>query len=175
MRHRDFFFFSGNFPINMSDVKQQPVITQPMGTIPMSAGGNKNALNRPIAQDGKREWSYGLFDCFSACGLCCFAYWCPCMVYSRNKQHLRNLQSQGAPLPPGSEAAMDSSCCIYCGLSVCGGCGWVLQIPTREEIRERYSVRGGGCTDCLASWCCHSCSLTQERREIELEECSFQQ
>jgi len=40
------------------------------GTVPMSAGGNKNALNRLIAQDGKRGWSYGLFDCFSACGLC---------------------------------------------------------------------------------------------------------
>ena len=48
------------------------------------------------------------------------------MVYSRNKQHLRNLQSQGAPLPPGSEA-MDSSCCVYFGLWICG-CGWVLQV-----------------------------------------------
>lgn len=39
-------------------------------TVPMSAGGNKNALNRPVGPDGKRDWSYGLFDCFSACGLC---------------------------------------------------------------------------------------------------------
>jgi len=40
------------------------------GTAPMSAGGNKNALNCPIGPDGQRDWSYGLFDCFSMCGLC---------------------------------------------------------------------------------------------------------
>jgi Cys-rich protein (TIGR01571 family) len=47
------------------------------------------------------------------------------------------------------------------------------QIPTREEIRERYDVRGNGFTDCLAAFCCYGCSLTQERREIDLEERSF--
>jgi hypothetical protein len=40
------------------------------GTVPMVAGGNKNALNRPVGPDGKRDWTYGLFDCFDACGLC---------------------------------------------------------------------------------------------------------
>jgi hypothetical protein len=40
------------------------------GTAPMAAGGNKNALNLAIGPDGQRDWSYGLFDCFSACGLC---------------------------------------------------------------------------------------------------------
>jgi hypothetical protein len=40
------------------------------GTAPMSVGGNRNALNCSIGPSGKRDWSYGLFDCFSACGLC---------------------------------------------------------------------------------------------------------
>jgi Cys-rich protein (TIGR01571 family) len=48
------------------------------------------------------------------------------------------------------------------------------QIRTREEIRERYGISGSPISDCLVSWCCHSCSLTQERREIELEERNFQ-
>jgi Cys-rich protein (TIGR01571 family) len=47
------------------------------------------------------------------------------------------------------------------------------QIRPREEIRERYGIRGSPLDDCLASWCCNPCSLTQERREIELEERSF--
>src|SRR5579863_8005508 len=117
----------------------------------MSTGGSKNGLNRPIGPDGKRDWSYGLFDCFSACGLCtqrnhlapfflcfflivprssllagCFAAWCPCIVYSRNRQHLRSLQTQGTVLPAGTEQ-MDDQCCIYCGLVVVGY-GWVLQV-----------------------------------------------
>lgn len=36
----------------------------------MTAGGNKNVLNRPLGDDGQRDWSYGLFDCTDECGLC---------------------------------------------------------------------------------------------------------
>ena len=36
----------------------------------MAVGGNKNANNRPIGADGKRDWSFGLFDCFARCQLC---------------------------------------------------------------------------------------------------------
>jgi hypothetical protein len=74
----------------MADIKQ-PVSSQPQvcvclsgflmdgsvmllcvsqGTAPMQAGGNKNAKNCPIGVDGKRDWSFGLFDCFARCGLC---------------------------------------------------------------------------------------------------------
>lgn len=49
----------------------------------------------------------------------------------------------------------------------------VAQIRTREEIRERYGIRSSPMGDCLVSWCCHTCSLVQERREIELEEGNF--
>jgi Cys-rich protein (TIGR01571 family) len=50
---------------------------------------------------------------------------------------------------------------------------WAAQINTRAEVRQRYSIRGGACGDCFKSWCCRSCTLTQERREIEVEEYSF--
>ena len=56
----------------------------------------------------------------------CFAAWCPCIVYSRNRQRLRSLQYQGIPLPSGTEAN-DAQCCIYCGLLLVGY-GWVLQV-----------------------------------------------
>ena len=36
----------------------------------MVAGGNRNANNYPIGADGKRDWSFGLFDCFNSCGTC---------------------------------------------------------------------------------------------------------
>jgi Cys-rich protein (TIGR01571 family) len=49
-----------------------------------------------------------------------------------------------------------------------------LQIGSRAETRARYSIRGSTVDDCLTSWCCHACTLTQERREIELEENSFE-
>jgi Cys-rich protein (TIGR01571 family) len=100
---------------------------------------------------------------------------------------MHNLQAQGTPLV-GDGDTFDAHCCIYC---VLGDCSWVLQvrcdvlkmrkksnarplqIRTREDIRERYSIRGDAIGDCVASWCCRPCALTQERREIELEENSF--
>lgn len=29
-----------------------------------------NDPNRPLGNDRKRQWTYGLFDCFGRCGLC---------------------------------------------------------------------------------------------------------
>ncbi|KAH9993552.1 PLAC8 family-domain-containing protein [Russula vinacea] len=153
----------------MTDFKQQPVSMQPQGTAPMQAGGNRNAKNCEVGSDGKRDWSFGLFDCFSTCGLCCASVWCPCIVYSKNKQRMHSLQAQGTRLV-GDGDTCDSNCLIYC---VLGNCSWVLQIPAREEIRERYGIRGSTLSDCFASWCCRPCALTQERREIELEENSI--
>ena len=51
------------------------------------------------------------------------------------------------------------------------------QVGTRAEIRTRYGIRGGSVGDngdCFVSICCRPCALTQERREIELEERSFE-
>jgi hypothetical protein len=64
--------------------------------------------------------------CFPPSLVGCFATWCPCYVYSGNKQHLRSLQTQGAVLPAGGEKT-DDQCCIYCGLVVLGY-AWVLQV-----------------------------------------------
>jgi len=135
-------------------------------------GGNKNANDRPIGPDGKRDWSFGLFNCFDRCGLCCWATWCPCVVYSKNRQRVRHLQHQGAPLPGGGER-YDDHCYLYGALCALTGHGWVLHIHTREEARERYGIRGDAFRDCLTTYWCRPCSLTQERREIELEEGSF--
>jgi len=47
------------------------------------------------------------------------------------------------------------------------------QIGQRTETRERYRIRGSAVGDCCAAYWCTSCALTQERREIELEEDSL--
>ena len=47
------------------------------------------------------------------------------------------------------------------------------QMGSRAETRNRYGIRGESTDDCLASLFCRSCALTQEGRELELEEKSF--
>jgi Cys-rich protein (TIGR01571 family) len=166
-------------PVAMHTVSSHPVgmqtITiQPQATIPMLAGGNRNANNVPISHDGMRDWSFGLCDCFARCGLCLWSWCCPCVVYTKSKQRLANLQNQGNRLASGGDYC-DCNCCLYLGIDVCSGLGWILQIPLRADIRGRYRIRGNQFYDCLLSCFCRPCALVQERREIELEENSFQQ
>jgi len=156
----------------MSADAKEHISYQPQATAPMAVGGNRNALNREVAVDGRRDWSFGLFDCTSDCGLFCCAVWCPCVVYSKTKQRLQYLQNRGTPLPGGGER-YNADCCIH-GALLPVGYAWVLQIGNRADIRARYGIRGGTFGDCFTSWFCRCCSLTQERREIELEENSFE-
>jgi len=149
----------------------QPVSTQPQRTAPMEIGGNRNARNCPIGPDRQRDWSFGLCDCLSRCGTCCWSVWCPCVVYSNNRQRLHSLQHQGTPVPRGGES-LGAYCCIYFVLGCCG-LNWVLQMQTRADVRLRYNIRGSTIGDCCTSCCCAPCALTQERREIECEENSF--
>jgi len=157
----------------MAEYKQPvyPVGTQPRGTAPMQVGGNRNVKNCPVGADGKRDWTHGLFSCFGSCGTCCMSVFCPCIVYGKSKQRLSHLKIHGTPLPGGGDT-FDGGCCVYCGLNLFG-IGWVLQIGERGDVRDRYGIRGGTCGGCCSIWCCTPCALTQERREIELEESSF--
>jgi hypothetical protein len=47
-----------------------PCLGKKKAVVPMKAAGNKNALNREVGEDGLRDWSYGLLDCFAARRLC---------------------------------------------------------------------------------------------------------
>lgn len=64
--------------------------------------------------------------------------------------------------------------CLFSDQAAGGSISHSAQINNRTEIRERYGIRGDTCGDCLASWLCRCCALTQERRELELEEGSFE-
>lgn len=44
------------------------------------------------------------------------------------------------------------------------------QIGQRSNIRDRYRIAGNGCGDCMTAWFCSPCTLTQESREVALEE-----
>ena len=68
----------------------------------------------------------------------CMSMWCPCIVYSKNKQRLRSLKTQGTPLPGGGDT-FDGDCCIYTLLDMCG-LGCILQVCLRWLTRCIYMV-----------------------------------
>ncbi|KZV89652.1 PLAC8-domain-containing protein [Exidia glandulosa HHB12029] len=134
---------------------------------------NRNPKGLSHNSDGKRDWSEGLCGCFGDCGTCCVATFLPCMTYSKNKSRREYLNSHGRPHPEGGDGC-GGGCFLYGCLTVFTGLGWLLSVPERNATRERYSIKGSGCGSCLTVMCCLPCALTQESREIELEEQSLQ-
>jgi Cys-rich protein (TIGR01571 family) len=147
--------------------QQQPAPQQGMN--PNVPGGGAHQFDA----NGEREWSYGLLDCFSDCGTCCLAYFCPCVVFQQVKQRINYLSSNGRPDPEQGGSGCGGDCCLYGTVQACVGLGCLFQIGTRSSIRARYRIRGSGFTDCLASCFCVPCELTQSSRELEVEEATM--
>jgi hypothetical protein len=61
----------------------------------------------------------------------CWAAFCGCVVYGKNRQRLHHLQREGAALPGGGERYADH-CMIYGLLAPCHH-GWVLQVCSDVE------------------------------------------
>jgi hypothetical protein len=62
----------------------------------------------------------------------CWAAWCPCVVYSKNKQRLEHLRNRGTPLPGGGERLTDHTY-IHGILTAIGGHGWILQVCSDDD------------------------------------------
>jgi len=54
-------------------------------------------------------------------------------------------------------------------------CGFpcFVHMGLRRDVRRRYNIEGSNNCDFCCTWCCIPCTLTQESREIELEELSI--
>lgn len=148
---------------------QQP---QPTPGMVIGGGGNRNAKNMPMGADG-REWSNGLCDCCDAPGTCLLSWCCPCISYAKNKHRYEHLNSRGTPDPEHGGSCCSGDCMLHALIAGCCGGGWILQFMQRGNVRSRYNIKGGSCGDCCTAFFCSPCELTQESRELELEEKSF--
>jgi hypothetical protein len=68
----------------------------------------------------------------------CWSVWCPCVVYSKNRQRLRSLQTQGTPLADGGET-YDSHCFIYGGLDITGY-SWIMQVCSGGRTFHKVDI-----------------------------------
>ncbi|GAB1318430.1 hypothetical protein MFIFM68171_08640 [Madurella fahalii] len=107
----------------------------------------------------ENDWQDGLFGCFRG-GHCLMGYFCPCILV--NKTHML-LTNENDPNPSGCGAWG----CGWCVLTLCG-IGCILPCLQRGDIRSKYHIDGGCCTDCLANWCCTCCAAIQQFKELEI-------
>ena len=108
------------------------------GMNPSTPGGPPRGSHQ-YDTNGEREWSHDLMDCFSDCGTCCFAYFCPCMVYQQVKTRLDHLQRNGRPDPEHGGSGCGGDCCLYGTLLGCCGLGWVLQV-SRDRSPQKTII-----------------------------------
>jgi Cys-rich protein (TIGR01571 family) len=97
------------------------------------------------------------------------------MLYAQLKQRLNYLNLYAKPDPFRGGSGVDVNCMLWALLYAVTGCGFVLQAVNRGQLRNRYTISGDGCNDFCVAWCCTPCSLTQEHRELELEEQTLRQ
>ena len=99
-------------------------------------------------QDVGQEWYYGIFDCYQT--PCLFIESCvfPCCFYAKTYE-----------LYHGEKYYRE------CLLSLCPF-HFIRHHAFRNNIKYRYSIRNNE-NPWVLVLCCKSCSLIQERREIE--------
>ncbi|KAF8972043.1 PLAC8 family-domain-containing protein [Flammula alnicola] len=158
----------------MASEKTEPLTqVQPQATAQMTIpAGNKNVKGLPVDNEGKRDWSFGILDCFGDVNKCCLALWCPCFAHGQNRRRLEHLNQNGVPDPERHNVIVGDGL-VYACIEVACDMGWILQIETRRNIRQRYNIRGSSGSDCFVPFCCTACDLVQGSRELQLEEDSF--
>jgi Cys-rich protein (TIGR01571 family) len=96
------------------------------------------------------------------------ASWCcNCFMYGRVDQRLEKFPSTNKD----DFSLFSSGCAIMCIADYVH----LFCIPLwmkRQEMRRRFNIKGNGCTDCLAAYFCHCCTLSQmsECQYIRLQE-----
>ncbi|KAJ7190197.1 PLAC8-domain-containing protein [Mycena pura] len=137
----------------------------------VAVGGSRNFKGLPLV-DGERGWSNGVLDCFADPLTLLVSWAAPCLVYGRNRARYRALESPGEVSRSAGEGLASGDSLLYC-VAMSFGCGACIGMRGRSLTRRRYGIRGTACGDCCVSCCCAPCALTQESREIELEEQSL--
>eukprot|EP01115_Flamella_aegyptia_P008614 TRINITY_DN3594_c0_g1_i1.p1 TRINITY_DN3594_c0_g1~~TRINITY_DN3594_c0_g1_i1.p1 ORF type:complete len:123 (+),score=32.52 TRINITY_DN3594_c0_g1_i1:35-370(+) len=96
-------------------------------------------------------WDTGLFDCLSDCKVCLVSWCCaPCQVAYQKAAVEEHECGLGDLIPV--------CCCPIC-----------CQVSVRGKIREKYGIEGSGCGDCMASFCCGICSISQQPRQLDMK------
>ena len=124
-----------------------PANLKPQGALMITINGattggieNCNLLNKPSKPSGQRDWSFDIFDCFSARGTFFFACCFPCFVFSKNNLRLRHVNMQGDIYPAsGNIVRWNVSWRLTPVMTLnTSGLNCVVQSPSASLMVSRY-------------------------------------
>lgn len=65
-------------------------------------------------------------------------------------------------------------CLVFC-IAACCNVACIPTVMQRNDLREKYNIKGNCAKDFLASWCCTCCVLVQSDKEAAYREAEAQQ
>ncbi|TYH29013.1 hypothetical protein ES288_A02G190400v1 [Gossypium darwinii] len=101
------------------------------------------------------SWSTGLCHCCDDPANCLITAFCPCVTFGQIAQIVNK----------GSISCAASGA-VY-GLLALTGLSCLYSCVYRSRLRGQYDLEEAPCADCLVHFCCETCSLCQEYRELK--------
>ncbi|KAE8699015.1 Protein PLANT CADMIUM RESISTANCE 2 [Hibiscus syriacus] len=126
---------------------------QPATGVPVSSMNQHYSTQQPA---GTVPWSTGLCDCGSDVSNCCITCWCPCITFGQ----IAEIVDQGS-------TSCGASGALYALIGVFTGCACIYSCFYRQRMRSQYMLEDRPCNDCCLHYCCESCALCQEYRELK--------
>ncbi|KAM1202858.1 hypothetical protein FF1_018956 [Malus domestica] len=96
---------------------------------------------------GDEPWTTGIFGCAEDRESCLIGLFCPCVLFGRNVESLRDDTPWNRP-------------CICHAVCIEGGL-------VRQSLQKKYHLQNSPCDPCLTHCCLHWCALCQEHREMK--------
>ncbi|XVF17703.1 hypothetical protein REPUB_Repub10bG0146600 [Reevesia pubescens] len=100
-------------------------------------------------------WSSGLCHCCDDPANCLITCFCPCVTFGQ----IAEIVNKGSISCAASGA-------VY-GLLALTGLSCLYSCVYRSRLRGQYDLEEAPCADCLVHFCCETCSLCQEYRELK--------
>ncbi|XP_027920880.1 cell number regulator 2-like [Vigna unguiculata] len=113
-----------------------------------------NSVRGPMIRT--QRWSTGLCRCLDDPGNCLVTCFCPCVTFGLIAEIIdkgnRSCTCNGA---------------IYATLLSLSGLACLYSCYYRSKMRAQYELPEAPCMDCLVHFCCETCALCQEYRELK--------
>ncbi|XP_068641100.1 protein PLANT CADMIUM RESISTANCE 2-like [Aristolochia californica] len=127
------------------------------------AQGISKSSNQPYflpfsgpAHHGPRQWSTGLCHCCDDPANCLITCCCPCITFGQ----IAEIANRGS-------RSCATSGAIYGLLLGFTGLACLYSCFYRSKLRGQYDLEEAPFVDCLVHFCCETCALCQEYRELK--------
>ncbi|KAA8907887.1 hypothetical protein TRICI_004894 [Trichomonascus ciferrii] len=120
------------------------------------------------------DYSTGLFECHKSPSTCLSATFVPCCSFGSINATI-SASAESYPEPPQEDASwvrklVHSIPYSILLLSSPALCLSSLGLWQRVLIRKYYGLESNLGRDCLSHFCCHTCALAQDQREVQIRE-----